>query len=462
MLAKTEFSLEQSGRTMEKVEEQAMSKWVVVHDSARDHYEIPLALAEAGLLEEFVTDWYTPVDNPYWARAASSKICRSTLGIHSRYRRELPSSRVSDRKLGFLAGLAWRKLTRRPYRDEIEGQKAARLAASIANRRNSPLLATSYSGAEAFANLRDDLPRILFQVHPHPRSLRTLYRKLMTQDTDYAGLQIEPEALVSDDALALWETESANADLLLCASEFTKRSLVEGGASPQRIQVVPYGVDSEVFRFGRPRPDAPFTAVFVGQKVARKGLRTLVRAWREAGLTGSRLVLAGGHVRDAGMLSDFEGVFEEVPRTNLQSLIELYQQADVFVLPSIAEGFGHVYMEALACGTPIVCTENTGGADVVRDRECGWIVPAGDREALGNCLAWCVAHRGTLRDMRDNARATAERYTWSRFREHLRQTLQRFEQMASSLRNRDSLSSRTSRAATEMSSGMIANIVEEQ
>ena len=112
-----------------------------------------------------------------------------------------------------------------------------------------------------------------------------------------------------------------------------------------RISVLPYGVDSDLFKFGRPRKDAPFTALFIGQKVARKGLRSMVRAWKELGFKSARLVVAGGHVRDHDLLSGFEGVCVEVPRTGLSEVIELYQNADVFVLPSIAEGFGHVYLE---------------------------------------------------------------------------------------------------------------------
>ncbi len=462
MLAKTEVDRHDLAQPVEVEEAYRQSKWVVVHDSARDHYEIPLALAEEDLLERFVTDWYTPLDHVFWARASQSRFCRSTLGIHSRHRAELPTSRISDRKLGFLAGLVWRKLTHSPYRDEIEGQRAARLAASIANRRNAPLLATSYSGAEAFARLRKDLPRALFQVHPHPRSLRSLYQKLIAQDPDYVGLQNEPEASVSDAALATWETESAKADMLLCASEFTKKSLLEGGASADRIHVVPYGVDSDLFQFGRPRRDTPFTAVFVGQKVARKGLRTLVRAWKQARLTGARLVLAGGHVRDVGLLDGFEGVYEEVPRTSLQALIRLYQEADLFVLPSVAEGFGHVYLEALACGTPILCTENTGGADIIREFECGWMVPPANREALADRLAWCADHRAALREMRDNARAAAKKWTWSRFREHLRQCLFTFEQMPVFAQRQAGLRDRKSKSAEASPTSVMESITGER
>ncbi len=394
--------------------------WVVVHDSARDHYQLPLAVAEAGRLERFVTDWYTPLDSPFWSFIARRRLSRGAFGIHSRYHRELPSSLISDRKLQFLSGVIGRRITHETYRDEVEGAKTGRLAAKIANRKNAPVLATSYSAAATFTHLRSGLKRVLFQVHPHPRSLRRLYAEMSTQDPDYSGLSLEPEATVSGKELQQWEMESSLAQFVLCASQFSKRSLIEGGVDPARIGVVPYGIDSNLFRFGTPKKDAPFTALFVGQKVARKGLRSLVRAWKELDLKSARLIVAGGHVRDQSLLSGFEGVYEEVPRTGLKQLIELYQNADVFVLPSVAEGFGHVYLEALSCGTPIICTENTGGADVIRDGVNGWVVPVGDRAAIRDRLAWCANHRSRVKEMRESARMTGEKHTWERFREKIR------------------------------------------
>lgn len=394
--------------------------WVVVHDSPRDHYQLPLAVAEAGLLERFVTDWYTPLDSPVWSFIARRKFSRRAFGIHSRYLRELPSSLISDRKLQFLSGVIGRRITHETYRDEVEGAKTGLLAAKIANSRNAPVLATSYSAAATFAHLRGGLKKVLFQVHPHPRFLRDLYAKLAAQDPDYSGLSLEPEASVSEKELEQWELESSLAEFVLCASQFSKRSLIEGGVEPERIGVVPYGIDSDLFKFGRPKKDAPFTALFVGQKVARKGPRSLVRAWKELGLRSARLIVAGGHVRDQSLLSGFEGVYEEVPRTGLRQLIELYQQADVFVLPSVAEGFGHVYLEALSCGTPILCTGNTGGADVIQEGLDGWIVPVGDRAAIRDRLAWCASHRSIVQEMRESARRTGEMHTWGRFREKIR------------------------------------------
>src|SRR5215510_8459243 len=54
-------------------------------------------------------------------------------------------------------------------------------------------------------------------------------------------------------------------------------------------------------------------------------------------------------------------------RLSFPELAALYQQHDLFVMPSLIEGFGLVYLEAMGQGLPIVCTENTGGADIISD-----------------------------------------------------------------------------------------------
>jgi glycosyltransferase involved in cell wall biosynthesis len=398
-------------------------RWVVVHDAARDHYQLPIALAEAGVLERFVTDWYTPLDEPLWQRFANTRIGKSAFGVSKRFHPELPSRLTADNKLSFLSEYVRCRLLRQRLLDEVKGGKTGRHAASIANEHGSNLLATSYCAADAFEQLRPDLKRVLFQVHPQPRFLRSLYMSQMECDPDYAGLINEPELIVNQEDLARWEQESRLADHILCASTFTRRSLEFGGIAPHKISVIPYGVNTDTFQLSYPSGDGPINVLYVGQKVARKGLRVLLRVWQELQPGDARLVLAGGHVRDKSVLQGFEDLFTETSRIGTGDLVRRYQEADIFVLPSLAEGFGHVYLEALACGVPIICTDNTGGADIIRNGESGWVLPAGDAAALAECLSWALSHRRQLREMREAARAVAEKYSWRRFRESIRVAL---------------------------------------
>ena len=62
------------------------------------------------------------------------------------------------------------------------------------------------------------------------------------------------------------------------------------------------------------------------------------------------------------------------PSVSASELVEAYQDADLFVFPSIAEGFGQVLLEALACGLPILTTTHTAAPDIIRDGEHGFII----------------------------------------------------------------------------------------
>ena len=150
-----------------------------------------------------------------------------------------------------------------------------------------------------------------------------------------------------------WDKETRLAKQVVVASSFTKASLVNSGVHPERVAVVPYGTDLDRVSPQIQRASSgPMRVLFVGSKVARKGLHTLLEAWQRLRPRFAVLRLAGGGARDQRILDSFPRVATELGRLTPTDLVAEFQQADLFVMPSIAEGFGHVYLEALAAGTP--------------------------------------------------------------------------------------------------------------
>ena len=216
------------------------------------------------------------------------------------------------------------------------------------------------------------------------------------------------------------------AEVVVLTSAFRQVLVERYGVAPWKVSVEPPGVDLERFTPGsmdeaRRRqcltPGA-FVAVSVRRLVPRMGLEVLLEAWSEAVgdlPPGSALLIAGdGPLREslANAIAE-RGIGDSVRllgRVSDDQLIELYQAADVAVVPSSEhEGFGLVVLEAAACGTPTIVTAVGGLPEAIAGLDRSLIIPTGDREALRDRLLRAAVDRPG----RTAARAYAERFDWS-------------------------------------------------
>ena len=103
-----------------------------------------------------------------------------------------------------------------------------------------------------------------------------------------------------------------------------------------------------------------------------------------------------------------------------------YSLADVMVLPSITEGFGYVIGEAMACGCPVIATENTGGPDFFTDGVEGFIVPIRSPQAIAEKLVWLYEHPEERVEMRHAAlRRVQDLGGWDRYGGTMLETFRR-------------------------------------
>jgi glycosyltransferase involved in cell wall biosynthesis len=400
-------------------------RYVTVHSGARDGYQLSLALAEAGMLEALVTDLYWPADH-FWAKVLSS-LLPSPLSDTLRRRciPALPSSRVKSCAASGMMTLLLDKLPRISFAlrrrtarhtDAVLGRTAGKLA----TRRGAGLISYSYYAHAAFSCFAS--PGILFQLHPHPLSMRRILTEELAAHPDCAeSLRQEWElSLPEDDFERLVEETSLPAHIL-CASSFTRSTLIEHGTSPDRIDVIPYGVDSERFHPAA-RPTSPLGGklklLFVGRINQRKGVKYLLEALRLLNTSQIELTICGRVVDSLDLFKAFAGQVEIRPSVSDRELVAAYQSAELFVFPSVAEGFGQVLLESLACGLPILSTTHTAAPDLIEDGVQGFVVEPGNPIALAERIQWALNHSAELNAMRAAARLQAERFTWQRFRSH--------------------------------------------
>jgi len=197
-----------------------------------------------------------------------------------------------------------------------------------------------------------------------------------------------------------------NVSLFTPWSTWAADALRRQGVGADRIQVVHPGVDLSEWPV-RPREDARSTAdrlrlLFVGSDFERKGGQILLDVFRARFADRCELDLV-----TPASISPSPDVRVHRAEPNSARLHELYARADLLVLPTQADCFGLVAVEALATGLPVIMTNVGGVSDIIDHAETGWLMDRGGR-ALSDALEHALKAREQLPAMGRRGRAVAE------------------------------------------------------
>lgn len=184
--------------------------------------------------------------------------------------------------------------------------------------------------------------------------------------------------------IAREEAEYEQADFISVPSQFVADSFEKMGLPCQKLFINPYGARLERFSPVAEPDSETFTLIFVGQVSVRKGFLYLLQALEKLKVRNKKLKVIGTVAEDVKpLLSRFNlDCVEFLGRIPNADLPRHYSTAHAMVLPSIEEGLAMVIGEALACGCPVIASENTGARDFYSDAKEGFIVPIRDAEAL--------------------------------------------------------------------------------
>jgi glycosyltransferase involved in cell wall biosynthesis len=186
--------------------------------------------------------------------------------------------------------------------------------------------------------------------------------------------------------------EYALCDLIVVPSSFARRTFVDKGVPGAKLRLNPYGVDLAMFH-PMPKRDAIFRVLFVGVTSLQKGVRYLLEAASNAQIPELETWLIGAIDPEMRpILARYENRFRHLGVLPRAELAGQYSQASVLVLPSIQDGFGLVMVQAMACGVPVIATENTGAADLFTDSVEGFIVPIRDAAAIADKIVFLYEH----------------------------------------------------------------------
>jgi D-inositol-3-phosphate glycosyltransferase len=248
-----------------------------------------------------------------------------------------------------------------------------------------------------------------------------------------SAAELEPELRSSCEGEIMQE-----ADALIAATTLEREQMrTYYGADPTKIQIVPPGVDLDLFR---PLPcEASRAAVgipldhhmilFVGRIQPIKGIDTLIRAMAELlrkrphlkGKLCLSIIGGAGDPTTDGELARLQALERELGIDDVvtflgsraqETLVNYYNAASMVVVPSHYESFGMVALEAMACGTPVIASDVGGLSLNIADGFNGYLVPKGDVDALAYKIELMLEHEQLRAQLGTQACQWAQRFSW--------------------------------------------------
>lgn len=176
-------------------------------------------------------------------------------------------------------------------------------------------------------------------------------------------------------------------DTFIANSQTFRDSLLRQGIASEGIVSVPFGINTSVFRPAHEKPNSDAVKILCTSRfIARKGIGFLLAAMEQLPEEYTLHLTGSGTVHDQPvhdrLVDQANQLGERITlapgRTSLSDLVRLYQEAQVFAIPSQFEGFGLSALEAMACGTPVVATDVQGLEEFVRHEQTGLLVDYGN------------------------------------------------------------------------------------
>jgi glycosyltransferase involved in cell wall biosynthesis len=213
------------------------------------------------------------------------------------------------------------------------------------------------------------------------------------------------------------------ADVIVTLSTFAFNSFIGEGVHPAKLVCLPLGANLSQFR---PSPEtvearchhilsgAPLRVLYVGALTFQKGMYDFVSIVGSLATENFHFRCVGQEVKETeSLLAQTGGVIEIIGKRPQNELPRWYAEADVFMFPTIQDGYAVVLAQAHSSALPILTTTNCGGPDLIESNKTGWILPIRSPRAFIERLRWCDGHREDLAAMVRHIYQEFRPRTWS-------------------------------------------------
>jgi glycosyltransferase involved in cell wall biosynthesis len=344
--------------------------WYVAQIGGREHYAIPRALSQRGELAGLITDFWVPPGHVVGKMPGAVR-------LRDRYHPDLVDAEVSASNLRFLGFEAWQRGRRRAGWPVIVDRNQLfqttvidTLTARSENLRTAAsaephtIFAYSYAARDIFRWAKQRGWRtVLGQIDPGPEEERIVAAEHQRYKHLASTWQPAPDGYWAD-----WREELALADRVIVNSDWSRECLRLEGCPTEKLEVVPLVYIAAQSKLG-PRPvpadrsGAPLRILFLGQINLRKGIGRLLDAMRLLRGASVELIMVGPSAIDPSAWADLPSVqwVGPVPRSHVA---EYYQNADLFILPTLSDGYALTQLEAIKYGLPVLASPFCGNAVV--------------------------------------------------------------------------------------------------
>jgi len=386
--------------------------WVCSQLGAREHYAIPRALFRQNALAYLLTDAWARPGSPLAALSAS---------LGERFHPDLAEARMRVWSCGLLAFEALARLKRlsgwrlilarnRWFQHKVASFLSGHQLSDLNSQQT--LFSYSYAALEPLRFAKSQgWKTILGQIDPGPFEEEIVAREAEREPSLAPNWTPAPA-----DYWTLWRGECDLADRIIVNSQWSFDALVQTGIPKEKLLIIPLAFENNVpFVLPKEYPNQftatrPLRVLFLGQICLRKGIARLLKVARlfqsqpvEFLLVGPIQIAIPEDLRSNRKIRWFGPVARNQVR-------DYYEKADVFLLPTLSDGFALSQLEAIAYRLPLITSRRCG--EVVIDGVNGLLLEEPNADAIEEALQFCLHNPNQIAQFSENA-TVGERFSLS-------------------------------------------------
>lgn len=386
-----------------------VSPWICCQIGAREHYAIPRALQSAAQLMYLFTDAWAPPQSLFQKLPGVS-----FKALQERYHADLSQSHIQS----FTLELLWFELNQRlrkkgtwsliMARNHWFQQRVIRqlnaVSPQFSDIHEPILFAYSYAALDIFHYAKQRGWRtVLGQIDPG------WVEEQIVQGEHQAHPNLAPDWITAPRTYwQNWQQECILADHIVVNSPWSQQALLQAGVPKAKISIIPlaYSTPANAQSFVRHypssfSPERPLRVLFLGQIILRKGVAALLEAIQKLEHAPIEFWFVGASgIHPPPHLAQHPNI-RWVGSVSRSVVAQYYQEADLFIFPTLSDGFGLTQLEAQAWKLPLIVSPFCG--TVVTDQHNGLRLTQVTGDAIANALQYCLKHPQRLAEFSRNA-----------------------------------------------------------